>query len=105
MVRIFRLLTQETADTLSLTFKVGSTRPGNQLSAGRTIIGRLMSTIQKSNVMRGKIESDDGLVVYFNTLTERRTLPTEEELRENLPLCILAQNSDGTIYGIDICPQ
>jgi len=84
------------------TGKTALSLPKKFFSANQQINGSYSAELIS---MRGKIESDDGLVVYFNSLTERRTLPTEEELRENLPLCILAQKSDGTIYGIDICPQ
>ena len=55
--------------------------------------------------MKGRIENEDGVVVYFNTLTERRTLPTVEELKENMQLCVLAHTTDGAIYGIDECPR
>lgn len=55
--------------------------------------------------MQGQIENQRGVLVYFNTLPERSTLPTAEELKAQLSLCVVAQAADGAIYGINACPQ
>ncbi len=57
------------------------------------------------STMQGQIENQRGVLVYFNTLPERSTLPTAAELEAQLSLCVVAQAADGVIYGIKPCPQ
>jgi hypothetical protein len=50
------------------------------------------------DAMLTKIDEDDGVIVYFKGL-DWPNLPNEQELVQELPLRILGEYSDGTIYG------
>lgn len=49
--------------------------------------------------MRQKLKNMDGLVIYFNTVTFW-FLPSESELREKLPLRLIAREADASIYKV-----
>jgi hypothetical protein len=51
--------------------------------------------------MRDQLENGDGILVYFNTVTWRWELPSENELKEQLPLRLIARGTDASIYKID----
>jgi hypothetical protein len=51
--------------------------------------------------MRMRLENEDGIVVYFNTIAWRWYAPKEEELVGQLSLRVLVRKVDGTIYKID----
>jgi hypothetical protein len=51
--------------------------------------------------MKGRLEKEDGVVVYFSSLKGRPYLPKEKELVENLPLEMVFRGSDGRIYRLD----
>lgn len=48
--------------------------------------------------MLERLEQEDGVLVYFNTVDWRWYLPSEEELRQELPLRLVAEEGDGAIY-------
>ena len=48
--------------------------------------------------MGEQLKNHGAILVYFNTVTWRWHLPSEDELKEKLPLHILFQGADGTIY-------
>lgn len=48
--------------------------------------------------LHDRLASDTAVVVYFNRLADRWWLPSEEKLREALPLVALTRSSDGTVY-------
>ncbi len=50
--------------------------------------------------MRDYLASEGGVLVFFRHC-HRRYLPSEEELKERLPLRLLTRTDDGAIYGID----
>ena len=50
--------------------------------------------------MRTRLENQGAVLVYFDAMTGRWYLPPESELREQLPLTVLATGDDGTIYTI-----
>ena len=52
------------------------------------------------NSMREELESQGGILAYFNTITWRDYFPSENELKEALPLTLLAREDDGSIYEI-----
>ncbi len=47
----------------------------------------------------------NGVVVYFSNLKEQKSLPSEEELKAELALCVEDRQSDGAIFRISGCPQ
>jgi len=50
--------------------------------------------------MRKVLEERNGRLVYFNKISWRWYLPSENELKEQLRLHMLAGEEDGTIYRI-----
>jgi hypothetical protein len=50
--------------------------------------------------MKDQLEKADGAIVYFKSLKGRPYLPKEEELVKTLPLEILFQGPDATIYRV-----
>ncbi|MCK4421845.1 hypothetical protein KAW18_11900 [candidate division WOR-3 bacterium] len=50
--------------------------------------------------MRKKLETEDGVLIYFNTV-RLLYFPSEKELKEQLPLRLLSKESDGAIYQIE----
>jgi hypothetical protein len=47
-----------------------------------------------------RIKHGGGLIVYFRSVTWRWYLPSEEQLREELGLSLLAETGDGAVYRI-----
>ena len=54
--------------------------------------------------MRDQLEDGDGVLVYFNTI-KRLYLPSEDELKDELPLCLLTKGADGSIYALDVAAK
>ena len=50
--------------------------------------------------MKEELQNHNGVLVYLNLIKRRWYLPSEEELRHNLPLRVVEKFSDGTIYKI-----
>jgi hypothetical protein len=51
--------------------------------------------------MQERLKNQNGVLVYFNTLTYLRPyLPSEDELKEELPLNLLEKGDDGSIYTV-----
>ena len=48
--------------------------------------------------LRVRLETESGVLAYFNTITWRWNLPSEAELTERLDLRVLAREADGVIY-------
>jgi len=48
--------------------------------------------------MGKQLKNHDAVLVYFNTVTWRWYLPSEDELKEKMSLRVLFQGADGTIY-------
>ncbi len=55
--------------------------------------------------MRDDLREHNGFLVYFNTLPERWSLPSESELNERLSLRLAAAESDGSIYSVGSRPE
>jgi hypothetical protein len=55
--------------------------------------------------MRDDLREHNGFLVYFDTLPERRSLPSEGELKERLSLRLAAAESDGSIYFVESRPE
>ena len=50
--------------------------------------------------MRDQLENSGGVLVYFNTI-KRCYFPSENELKEQLPLRLLIRAADGSIYEVE----
>lgn len=50
--------------------------------------------------MKSQLENSNGVLVYFDRVNWRWYLPSEDELKEQLPLRLLTKGSDGSIYEI-----
>jgi hypothetical protein len=51
--------------------------------------------------MRNALSERNGLLVYFNTLPERWFLPSESDLKNQLPLTQRFTSTDGSIYELN----
>lgn len=50
--------------------------------------------------MREQMERSGGLLVYFDSFTARWYLPSKEELEQHLPLSLVAETPEGSMYGV-----
>jgi hypothetical protein len=50
--------------------------------------------------MSRRLENGSGVLVYFPQV-ERSFIPSEAELKELLPLSVVTQNADATIYKME----
>ena len=48
--------------------------------------------------MGRELETKNGVLVYFNTISWRWYLPSEEELKTKLDLRLVVREQDGSIY-------
>lgn len=51
--------------------------------------------------MRDQLENGRGVLVYFNTISWRWYFPSENELKDELPLRLLTRGADGSIYTLE----
>jgi hypothetical protein len=68
----------------------------NKLRATTRVINK--NYLSQLTSMGKQLKNHDAVLVYFNTITWRWYLPSEDELKEKLPLRVLFQGADGTIY-------
>jgi hypothetical protein len=50
-------------------------------------------------MMRDELKNKKGVLIYFNTIP-RKYLPSKDELERQLPLQVVREYKDGTIYRI-----
>lgn len=66
-----------------------------------TITGQVSGTYADELVSMGReLEAKDGVLLYFNTVSWRWYLPSEDELKKKLGLRLIARREDGSIYQI-----
>jgi hypothetical protein len=51
--------------------------------------------------MRADLRENNGILVYFSTIDWRFYLPSEAELKSQLPLKVVVSAPDGTIYKVE----